>query len=184
MVFVDPDASPDHARVAYPDREAGRLVVGLALGEEPDVVRHEYTHYVLEGTASTGREAWPAAVDALEAGLAYYLPCSFRDDPIHGGLYDLRAAPHPAPGWLDPAHREGLAWAAVMWQLRTAVGAQSFDGLLLDAWRATATLPNGPNDGAFVEHIDCALADQHVSSLQGLLTARGIPPRGTEQEQA
>jgi len=96
--------------------------VGLALVEQPDVVLHEYTHYVLEGVASRGREGWPEAVSALEAGIACYLPCSHRDSPTYAGLYDLDAAPRPAPGWLDPAHRDGLTWATAIWQLRTELG--------------------------------------------------------------
>lgn len=185
VIFIDPDESPDHARVAYPDRAGRRLVVGLALVEQPDVVLHEYTHYVLEGAASTGREMWPSAVSALEAGIAYYLPCSHRGNPIHAGLYDLDAAPGPAPGWLDQAHRDGLTWATVMWQLRAELGANTVDRLLLDAWQTTATSSTGPTPDAFIDHFDGALPDsQRGTILRRLLAAHGAWPERSEHGQA
>jgi tetratricopeptide (TPR) repeat protein len=173
-IFIDPDESPEHARVAYADRRGRRLVVGLALVEQRDAVLHEYTHYALEGAASAGRESWPAGVRALEAGLAYYLPCSHGDDPRHVGLYDLRVARRPPPPWLDQAHRDGLAWATALWQLRTDVGAEVLDRLLLETWRASAILPTGPSEETFVERLDHALLDNHPSrTLNDLLREHG-----------
>jgi hypothetical protein len=185
VIFIDPDESPDHAQVAYPDRAGRRIVVGLALAEQPDVVLHEYTHYVLEGAASIGRARWPSAVSALEAGIAYYLPCSHRGNPIHAGWYDLDAPPRPAPGWLDQAHRDGLAWATAMWQLRTELGAETVDRLLLDAWHTTATSSTAPSSDAFIDHVDRALPDsQRDTTLRRLLAAHGVWPERSEQRQA
>lgn len=153
-IFLDPDKSPARARAAHADRENGRLVIGLAVVELPDIVLHEYTHYVLEGTASIPRRQWPAGASTLEAGIAFYLPCSHRDNPLQAGTYDLRTLQRPAPPWLDQAHRDGLTWATSMWQIRTDLGAETVDRLLLETWRFTAALPTGPSDEAFVEHFD------------------------------
>jgi hypothetical protein len=61
-----------------------------------------------------------------------------------------------------------------MWQLRTDVGAETLDRLLLDTWRASATLPTGPTEETFVERLDHALLDNHPSrTLNDLLREHG-----------
>lgn len=118
-------------------------------------------------------------------GHAYYLPCSHRDNPIHAGLYDLDAASRPAPEWLDQTHRDALAWAGAMWQLRADAATATVDRLLLDAWHITASSSTGQSSDAFFDHVDRALPDsRRGSTLHRLLAAHGAWPQRFEQGQA
>lgn len=171
-IHIDSEAS-SRARVSYPDRARGRVVVGLRLVDRPDAVLHEYTHYLLEGLAAAPRASWPASVRAVEAGLASYLPSSHRDDPFHG-MFDLRRSDRVPPPWLDDAHRDGLAWAGALWAVRAEAGPDVLDALLLQSWGRVSA---APDQAAVVAALAEALTGVELTTpLTEALAAHGLDP--------
>jgi hypothetical protein len=129
------------ARIAYPDPSRGRLFLGAPLADDPGTVLHEYSHWVLEQIAGVTRGSWTADVRAIEAGLAYYLPCSVTNDP-RGMYFDLSSTmgtPDYIAKYLDDAHLAGLRWAGALWEVRDRLGRETLDGQLLATWGATPT---------------------------------------------
>src|SRR5438270_4136168 len=60
-----------------------QIVLSKELADDPDIVCREYSHHVLVGVVAQNRRDFQAAM-AVESGLADYLPCSFKDDPLFG----------------------------------------------------------------------------------------------------
>jgi hypothetical protein len=120
---------------SYPDPARQRLFIGGRLAESPDALLHEYSHWVLDSLARGTRDAWTDDIKGVESGLAYYLPCSFRNSPTITGL-DLRN-PSRGPPWLGLEHQAGLRWAGALWEVRGRLGQQALDQPLLATWRAT-----------------------------------------------
>ncbi len=120
---------------SYPDPARQRLFIGGRLAESPDALLHEYSHWVLDSLARGTRDAWTDDIKGVESGLAYYLPCSFRNSPSITGL-DLRN-PSRGPPWLGLEHQAGLGWAGALWEVRGRLGQQALDQPLLATWRAT-----------------------------------------------
>jgi len=102
-----------------------------------DIVIHEVAHAVADGVCRLGRSAGGQA-KALNEGYADYAACSALDDPRFGDYVKnvaagarncADAAVRFPPGFAGPEepYSTGSAWAALLWDLRTAVGADVTD---------------------------------------------------------
>jgi hypothetical protein len=141
-VHIEPESTD-----SYPDPARQRLFIGARLIEDPGALLHEYSHWVLDSLVRAPRHAWTEDLKGVESGLAYYLPCSFTDSPRISGL-DVSST-HAGPPWLNVEHQTGLRWAGALWQIREALGQETLDKRVLDAWRACAhSSEDGPGFAA------------------------------------
>ena len=158
--LVDP--GPGGIGRMYYDAKKNRVVVSRnLLSDEPRILR-SYATYLLTTTKQTADETSPQT-QVLRAGLAMYLPCSYRNDPVMGTasaeVYNaqqsrprkiepyriddknrlrIRKVPQSTPAGrpfhADDAH--AIAWASAWWRVRGLVGAEALDPALVASWRA------------------------------------------------
>lgn len=146
----------------YYDTKKNRVVVSRnLLVDEPRILR-SYATYLLTTTAVDAAGEPSPQVQVLCAGLAMYLPCSYRNDPVMGAasadVYNaqqsrprkveayriddknklrIKKVPNSAPAGrrfhADDAH--AIAWASAWWRVRGLVGAETLDPALVASWR-------------------------------------------------
>lgn len=172
-LHVDPAA-----QITYPDPAGGRLFVGAWAAQFPAIVLHEYSHWLLEELAGVARERWTAAVRAMEAGLAYYLPCSFAEHP-RSGFVDLTDATALGGDTLDEAHLTGLRWGSVLWRLRTQLGDTLVDPELLQLWRQVS---HASDDRATLVDRLCELTVVSANQATHQLVSDALDLRGLGRE--
>lgn len=108
-----------------------------------DIVVHEVTHAVADRICRLNRSAGTEA-KALSEGYADYAAASLLDDPRFGDY--VQDEPNGARNCADPALRfppgyagdnepysSGAAWAAVLWDLRSTVGAEVADAIIFNS---------------------------------------------------
>jgi hypothetical protein len=161
--------------ITYPHGAQRRLIISTAWGPHtPDVLLHEYSHWVLDSLVRPTRDTWTDDIMDVESGFAYYLPCSFRSSPSITGL-DLRA-PARVPPQLGPEHRVGLRWAGALWEVRGCLDHQLLDQALLDTWRATS--PTDEDRAGFATRLGQRLQDtigpSARQSAQATLVSTGL----------
>jgi hypothetical protein len=123
-----------------------------SLANDIDTPRREYTHYIL----LAGKNIVGANLAGFEGGLTFYLPCSFADRPVHGQAAQpvLRAidlsqsVPFKALKPDDYAELEALkkSWASLLWQVRTKLGQQTVDQIVVRAWLRSASWRDTQSD--------------------------------------
>ena len=145
-VHIDPSA-----QVAYPEPSQDRLFVGKPTTSFPSITLHEYSHWVLEDVRGVPRDTWTQDVQAIEAGLAYYLPCSFAGSARGVAFIDIAQGTAASEDMLDDAHRVGLRWATVFWQLRSHLSADALDPEVLLMWRQVA--PTDDDRGVLADRV-------------------------------
>src|SRR5262249_48297927 len=143
-VFIDPKLKDN----AY--YEPGRIVIAEVLAGDPDVVLREYTHHVLKD-AKDQAVPWTA----IQSGLSDYLPCSFNNNPLFGAksapvfnrifkrqLFAKGYVRNMVNALRLDTLRQGISeqeigegWSGVFWELRTLIGWEQADPLLVDAWK-------------------------------------------------
>jgi len=176
----------------HPDEKVimiNQLIVG-----DVDVPRRAYSHHVL--LAGHGKTI-PPNLQALEYGLAWYLPCSFADRPIFGEFMgramklgrpigDISQRFDFKPLTSGNKHRYdfegGEAWASLFWEIRTRLGQQVADALVIQAWQKTSASSDNAADGSLPKRFDQALlvaAENVRKDARGVISAilkdRGFP---------
>ena len=149
-VFTEAPFSPLKVRVL--DRsvrgQVGAFFPGLDLvalgdGDRPasrlgDVCIHEFTHAVIHRIARLSDENATAIARGVNEGFADYAQATIYGDPRFGEWVRPgggRTCDDPAlrlpPAPLDPADRYavGAAWAALLWDLRSSLGAGVADAI-------------------------------------------------------
>src|SRR4051794_5374804 len=148
----------DDALYPYYNPSKTALVINQLIVGDPDVPRRAYTNHVL--SAGHGVTVGPN-LKALESGLAWYLPCSFADRPIYGefmgramkldrpiGDISQRFDYKPFTGDETRYMFEGgEAWASLFWEIRTRLGQQVADALVIQAWQKTSASSGKAHDG-------------------------------------
>ena len=122
-----------------------------------DILFHEVTHAVVDRVSRLGRSQ-AAESRCLGEGYADYVAASADDDPRFGDY--VRNRPQGARNCSDPTLRfppdrtgtgepytSGAVWAAVLWDLRTAVGTGVADTLVVNS------LPHLPFNAAFADAV-------------------------------
>jgi hypothetical protein len=127
----------------------GRNAIALADGERPagrsgDICVHEFAHAVVHRVARLDDEFASAVARGLNEGFGDYAQATLYGDPRFGDWVrdqpegarrcddaTLRLPPKP----VDPADRYvvGAAWAALLWDLRTALGPGVADAVAFHA---------------------------------------------------
>jgi hypothetical protein len=152
MEPVGVDGSKEEPDNASYDPAANLIRIGPALARDPDVALREFTHHQLLSMAPKGvefRDLSPAGM-SIESGLADYYPCSFTDDPRVAESWAPTALNKPEVRNLDNmlsffaltseqraiSQVVGEVWGGAFWELRTLLGQERTDRLLLAAWSA------------------------------------------------
>jgi hypothetical protein len=182
--------------IAYFDPSQNLIEIDVKYANDPDVLLRQYSHHVL----MDGLGPYPESVDtsrngfmAVESGLAVYLPCSFRNDPVFGritaaqsgmadGWWDLTNGrpftPPPARGFHEDYSFEGPVWAALFWELREMVSPDRSDALVVAAWRtATATIEQAfrqPFALTLVRVVADSVGRDEAQRLTELIERRGL----------
>ena len=177
-----------------------RIVLSGIFAEDPDMALHEYTHQVLYGAVPELTEELQLEIRPVEAGLAAYFPCSFRDDAVLGrrtieiataqGIDD--AGFNLETSWrVDMSDSTstkqilGRAWGAGFWDLRGVIGQEQADLVLARAWTDPGITRPGHAIENFVQAAlrqleqEPSLAD-HAPQIAELWGERAFPLLGAE----
>jgi hypothetical protein len=174
------------------------IVINQSLTGDLDVPRRAYSHHVL--LAGHGEPIKPN-LQALEYGLAWYLPCSFADRPIYGEVmgrvmkldrpvgnisYRFDFKPFKSGNEYSFSFEGGQAWASLFWEIRTRLSQQVADALVIQAWQKTSAWrkTSAPSDNAAdssvpkrfdQELLAAADAKDARSVISTILKDRGFP---------
>lgn len=160
------DMEPPNAYYSVPDKQ---IKIDPRLVEDPYVALREYAHHVL---MAPGINDFPAS-RGIESGLADYFAGSFLNNPKVGEK-TAKVLLGPSGEFIrnldnqdtyNEAQDESEArtvWGGFFWDLRSKLGADVADRLLVTAW--TAFKPTGPAT---------AIAPAFVSALLSAATAKG-----------
>ena len=168
-----------------------QIVLSKALADDPDVVCREYSHHVLMGVVSQDRRGFQAAM-AVESGLADYLTCSFKGDPLFGPravkAYEALSpsfAGRPAIRNLEnrrrfddlpaeaPVQDVGEIWGGALWELRTLLGRAEADRLAVAAWKETDDYGDEIVDATFARRL-AAIAGDRAADVEAVFRRRGL----------
>jgi hypothetical protein len=132
----------------------------------------------------------------LESGLADYFPASFNGDPDfgrdiwpiferHSGLKvpnrNLKHERAFSEVVFDASHQHsnGNIWGGAWWALRDALGQETFDTLLIAAWKSFRFTDSVRHLNVFPRELirqDGALnAGQHEPEIRRVFESRGLP---------
>lgn len=171
-----------------------------SFANDGQTVIHEATHLLVErligGVDDVGCTRTHQARSVTE-GLADYFAASYYGNPVVGAYptgneesgfrrFSLDDNPLTAADILDPipeVHNDGEVWAAILWDLRTALGASFVDALVVDALRI---MPCDPN---WVDVRDALLAADRAANgntnqrtLWAAFAARGLGASASADE--
>jgi hypothetical protein len=181
----------DDALYPYYRPDEKVIVINQLIAGDVDVPRRAYSHHVL--LAGRGDTIAPN-LQALENGLAWYLPCSFADRPIYGefmgralkldrpiGDFSQRLNFEPFTS-ANESFQAGGTWASLFWEIRTRLGQQVADALVIQAWQKTSASSGNAADGSLAKRFDQELlvAAENVpkdarSVISTILKDRGFP---------
>ena len=192
-VSVSVDPTLDNAHYKY---ESNEIVIGQALVRDPDVAVREYARHVLEHMHPD------SPYTAILSGLADYLTCSFNDRAKFGEksavalnrLYGRKVFKH---GYLRTMenqrtfaeldsqaemHDVGEVWGSVFWAIRTLLGRNQADRLLLTAWKETPSQDDSPASFAAFAGKVVALARRdyagYAADVLAVVQRRGLALAG------
>jgi hypothetical protein len=168
-----------------------QIVLSKELADDPDVVCREYSHHVLMGVVAQDIRGAPAAM-GVESGLADYLPCSFKDNPLFGPRA-VKAYAALSPSFAGrtairnlenrrrfddvpagaPDQDVGEIWGGALWELRTLIGRTEADKLAVAAWKETDDYGDEVVDAAFARHL-AALASDRAADVEAVFRRRGL----------
>jgi F0F1-type ATP synthase membrane subunit b/b' len=182
---VDIDIRDKIESISYYDPDKHMMVIDSKYAANSVILFREYAHHVLLGTAAfPSDEEW--AYYAIESGLAWYLPCSFVDNP--------KPAPE-ATSWdltskrkfedLRPTYDSAVdigteVWGSVFWELRQLLG-KSGDGqyvadkLLFDTWFKLRPDEVIADRGASFVRILLELDNKDEAQIRAVFDKRGFP---------
>jgi hypothetical protein len=186
-VKIDPSLE-----MAFYDAAGHEIHIAEATGENINVILRLYTLHVLGSPDQGDWMSW----SAVASGLAFYLPCSFHDDPMFGATsprfregkqgeeahaLDLRAHGSFDELEIDPATasavwylQAGGIWAVTLWDLRGAVGGPATDQAAADAWRATNFAGDKPISIRYARAVVSKLEPSARAVARKIFSARGL----------
>ena len=162
------------------------VIIGRNLASDPEYALAEYTWYVLKQTNPAAFQVfwdspYPHAQGFVQ-GVKFYLLCSHLNDPYIGrNFFSLSGFAREHKGYLfnlselrrfDPSkpvdremHRLGEIWGAALWELRSKIGQEKADRLVMQTWK---NLKGTPAD--FVRpalYIDAVVSTAEVIRIPG-----------------
>ena len=138
------DNSPNNAAYFGSDEGGPEIQIGSGdgstlanLGRDTDVVTHEFGHHVISRrlTRTSGESG------VIHEGTADYFTYAINNDPYLGrsikpGAISLRTGAQGPEGRLDnpnfpkQRHQVGQIWSAMLWDLRSQIGAKAADAIV------------------------------------------------------
>ena len=186
------DLLNDTAMLPAPDGLRSRMRLPAVIGSDGilhaafdgDAVLHEYTHAVSERLVGGADDVTCLGFDvqgsAISEGVSDYFAASFFDDPELGEYLEIsRLAPMDRNSRTfeslgDPyfeSHADGEIIAAILWQIRTKLGAPATDRLVLNA---IELLPCSPTFVDFRDALLTAGGASNRTALWGIFAPRGL----------
>jgi Zn-dependent metalloprotease/subtilisin-like proprotein convertase family protein len=112
----------------------------LALGSE--IIYHEYTHMVSDGIYGSTSFPYSMQTGAMSEGWSDYYACTLTNDSAQGDRilpagsvrYLNNSLTYPEE-WNWEVHDDSRMISAAMWQIRTSVGNETADSLILDSMK-------------------------------------------------
>lgn len=129
---------------AYYDPSSHQIVIAKDLDSKGDAALHEYTHHALLSITKGSVSEFSTIYQEIEAGLAIYFPCSFKNSALLANRWDLnqdKKFTREKFTEIRSSDRliyiaQGEVWAAAIWQLRILLGRNQVDKLLFATWSA------------------------------------------------
>jgi hypothetical protein len=173
------------------------MLIDPRLSGDVDAPRREYTHHVLykSNKLDVGYQNQP--MQQIESGLADYFPCSFADRPSFGEIVAaVMNLGKPYTRNLNNSRKfdetlefgsmsqdRGEIWGGAFWELRSILGQDLADRILVRAWQSMAW-PTAEQDTAS-KFIDALLvnarqiaSDRQVAEIRTTFRKRGFPTPG------
>jgi hypothetical protein len=170
------------------------MFIDPRLTGDVDAPRRQYTHHVLysKNALDVGSQSQP--MQQIESGLADYFPCSFADRSYFGEIVAaVMNLGRPYTRNLNNSRKfdetpelEGLPqdrgeiWGGAFWHLRSVLGRDLADRLLVRAWQSMAW-PIAERETAR-KFIDALLvnageigSDRQVAEIRKIFRQRGFP---------
>ncbi|MFZ2956025.1 MAG: M36 family metallopeptidase [Candidatus Ozemobacteraceae bacterium] len=164
------------------------------LSKEANIAWHEYSHAALQKITTLN---YKAESGAMNEGQADYFACTIIGDPLVGVwamnkmgkpfLRNLSEKNHYPEDIKNEVHQDGRIWGATLWDLRTALGAETSDVLIhksiyylgagspkfIDGMNAIVTADKNIFGGANAQVIKQVFAARGIGSAPGALTFSG-----------
>jgi len=173
------------------------MFIDPRLAGDVDAPRREYAHHVLykKNPLGVGNQNQP--MQQIESALADYFPCSFADRSSFGEIVaSVMDLGRPYVRNLNNSRKfdetsefgglvqdRGEIWGGAFWQLRSVLGRDLTDRLLVRAWQSTAW-PIAEQDTAR-KFIDALLlnareiaSDRQLTEIRTTFRKRGFPTPG------
>ena len=207
-------ASADRVEIKYVSRKdwpisaytpPGTIVIDPKMAPDHSVLLREYNHHVL---LARHKLEWSGHFAAIESGLADYLACSFLntsrygeiaakvtnpDEPYFRNLANVesfsefKARTEKAKRPVDPLFDGAKVWGALFWEMRSWLGRETSDRIVVNAWHDVTWPGDDVNRPlAFSDALMAAAereGQQFEESVRGILKARSFPLRWTEGQQ-
>lgn len=178
----------------YQGGEKSKIFIHPELADCPDTALREFTHHVLQELKP--KMSWSDDVAGIESGIADYLPASFLGDSDFGRdiwpVFERHTPGLKVPSRnlknndsfslirFEPSHqhRYGTVWGGAYWELREALRRETFDKLLLAAWkeldfeRSRDDLTVMPH--ALLQQDKLLEAGKHGKKIRAVFKSRGL----------
>jgi len=190
QVSVRVEPKPEFSGSFY-DPLSHRIVVSEDFASDKDFALREYTNHALLLIVKVDVVEMSTACQEFESGLAYYFPCSFKDNPLFAPVLAKKFPEHYIWGLnnnqkftkLRSSFRingdlQGEIWGAAFWEMRELLGQAPADKLLFNTWSALQ-----PSDVSNKKRIHFAKrlleiaaygGGNHVSRIQAIFERRGL----------
>jgi hypothetical protein len=183
----------------------GTIVIDPKMAPDHSVLLREYNHHVL---LPKHRLGWNGHFAAIESGLADYLACSFLNNSRYGAVAakvtnpdepyfrnlanvenfsEFKARTEKTKRPVDPLFDGAKVWGALFWEMRSWLGRDVSDRIVVNAWREV-TWPDddATRPSAFSDALMAAAereGPEFEEKVRGILMGRNFPLRWSEGRQ-
>jgi hypothetical protein len=178
-VRIERDVEKTKGTAAYYDPRTSEMVVDAAHANDPTFALREYMHRTLlpEGKF-TSNGGYPLELGPIESGLASYFPASFLNSS-KSEFYDLsQLAKAPEIQVMGETMGGIRVWGSAFWELRTLMGKQACDTLLVRYWDSLDREHRGDNFGSYAVSSLLQLyretGGKEVDSAREIFARRGL----------
>lgn len=181
MIEIDITDKIENGMLAYYDPAKQRAVIESKYADEAVILLREYMHHVLgsSGVSENLRgKIW--VYRAIESALAWYLPCSFLNDPVparKATAWDLtkkRSFSDLPPDHIDSMMEGTEIWGSAFWAMREKLKREVADKLILNAWFNMRPEDFHSNRGINFARKLLELDGAHRSQIREILAERGL----------
>jgi hypothetical protein len=180
-ISVDIRETMEVGMLSYYDPQSRMMVIDSKYAEDPVILYREYGHHVLYPSGMPDDpDGKLGFYYAIESGLAWYLPCSFVNNPKPSttatswdltkkrSFGDLR--PEVTSAMIDGTE----IWASAFWELRQAIGQAVVDKTLFEAWFKLRPEEVRSDRGAAFVHKLLDVDRAHDEQIRAIFTQRGL----------